>query len=99
MPVHHSYAFFDYSEELHSYCIEHLHDKSAYLGSEVSDPNMIRISVYDLTYTTCRAVSMARQRPRLTNEDFYTLMILPTETARMYYIDDRYAEYAQQGLM
>ena len=85
-------AFFAYSNELASYCIEHL--DSPYNPTILNNPYCI-ILYLDSTYafaTLANAHAMRRQREYLPESEFYNILLLPDAVVKSAYITSLYQE-------
>ena len=91
-------AFFAYSNELASYCIENL--DSPYNPPILNSPSCI-ILYLDSTYTFATLVNaraMRRQREYLPESEFYNILLLPDVESRLTYITQLYQEQFDKGL-
>ena len=85
-------AFFAYSNELASYCIENL--DSPYNPPILNSPSCI-ILYLDSTYTFATLVNaraMRRQREYLPESEFYNILLLPDAVIKSAYITSLYQE-------
>ena len=85
-------AFFAYSNELASYCIENL--DSPYNPTILNSPSCI-ILYLDSTYAFARvanARAMRRQREYLPESEFYNILLLPDAVVKSAYITSLYQE-------
>ena len=87
-------AFFAYSNELASYCIENL--DSPYNPTILNNPSCI-ILYLDSTYAFSRvananARAMRRQREYLPESEFYNILLLPDAVVKSAYITSLYQE-------
>ena len=85
-------AFFAYSNELASYCIENL--DSRYNPSHLRNPSCI-VLYLDNTYALARvanAHAMRRQREYLPESEFYNILLLPDGVVKSAYITSLYQE-------
>ena len=87
-------AFFAYSNELASYCIENL--DSPYNPTILNSPSCI-ILYLDSTYAfatlaNANARGMRRQREYLPESEFYNILLLPDAVVKSAYITSLYQE-------
>lgn len=85
------YAFFKYTDELASKCIEHLIGEH-FWGDHPSEPDIIRVKLLDLRYTFARTANKATQRPVLEPWILDSLMVIPTFEARVLFVTELYDE-------
>ena len=90
------YAFFAYTDELASKCIEHLEDQYSHISTVANDPDTIRIDLKDMRYCFAKTMRYASQRDKLPEWVFDSLMLMPDEQTRIAFITDLYAEQYEQ---
>ena len=90
------YAFFAYSDELASKCIEHLEDQYIGTGIAVIDPDTIRIYLRDMRYCFAKTMRYPSQRDKLPDWVFDSLMLMPDEQTRIAFITNLYDEQYEQ---
>ena len=90
------YAFFAYSDDLASKCIEHLEDQYIGTGTAVIDPDTIRIYLRDMRYCFGKNMYYPSQRDKFPDWVFDSLMLMPDVQTRITFITDLYAEQYEQ---
>lgn len=76
-------AFFDYDEEIATYCSTNL-TPSNELGNRSASPSIIRLELQNLSYYFVQVTKsgLRTQRERLPKDLFFQLVLLPTYEAR-----------------
>ena len=76
-------AFFDYDEEIATYCSTNL-TPSNELGNRSASPSLIRLDLQNLSYYFVQIPEsgLRTQRERLPKDLFFQLVLLPTYEAR-----------------
>ncbi|WAW11645.1 hypothetical protein nACB1_070 [Acinetobacter phage nACB1] len=90
------YAFFKYTDELASKCIEHLEDQYANTGTAPIEPDTIRVYIKDMRYCFSKTASYGTQRAKLPDWVFDSLLLMLDQRTRILFITELYAEQYEQ---
>ena len=76
-------AFFDYDDELATYCSTNLTPSNEW-GEHPTEPSLIRLDLQNLSYYFVQVTKsgLRTQRERLPKDLFFQLVLLPTYEAR-----------------